>query len=198
MNQNSQLRKIISQQRRKLNSQQQKMIEFRCLKQCLKHPKFLNARKIGLYLDAFGEVKTKRLIEYCFAQGKKVYLPMICNMNNHLVWVQISYQQYQNKRFSLHRLGMLEPMASRGKHVSTLDVVIMPLLACDIKGTRMGMGGGFYDRTLASAFQQPHRLGLAHDFQFLHTELARNSWDQSLDSLITPTKTYYFKRQIGQ
>ncbi|KAF1024738.1 MAG: 5-formyltetrahydrofolate cyclo-ligase [Acinetobacter bereziniae] len=194
MNQNSQLRRTISQQRRKLSKQQQKMIESQCLKQCLQHPKFLQAKKIGVYLDAFGEVKTKRLIEYCFAQGKSVYLPMICNMNKILVWVKISHQQYRNQRFSLHPLGMREPMASRGRHISVLDVVIMPLLACDFKGTRMGMGGGFYDRTLASAFTRPHRLGLAHDFQFLDVQLNKNSWDQPLDSLITPAKTYYFKR----
>lgn len=194
MNQNSQLRRTISQQRRKLSKQQQKMIESQCLKQCLQHPKFLQAKKIGVYLDAFGEVKTKRLIEYCFAQGKSVYLPMICNMNKILVWVKISHQQYRNQRFSLHPLGMREPMASRGRHISVLDVVIMPLLACDFKGTRMGMGGGFYDRTLASAFSCPHRLGLAHDFQFLDVQLNKNSWDQPLDSLITPAKTYYFKR----
>ena len=194
MNQNSQLRRTISQQRRKLSKQQQKMIESQCLKQCLQHPKFLKAKKIGIYLDAFGEVKTKRLIEYCFAQGKSVYLPMICNMNKILVWVKISHQQYRDQRFSLHPLGMREPMASRGRHISVLDVVIMPLLACDFKGTRMGMGGGFYDRTLASAFSRPHRLGLAHDFQFLDVQLKKNSWDQPLDSLITPAKTYYFKR----
>ncbi|MDR0235441.1 5-formyltetrahydrofolate cyclo-ligase [Acinetobacter sp.] len=194
MNQNSQLRRTISQQRRKLSKQQQQMIESQCLKQCLQHPKFLQAKKIGVYLDAFGEVKTKRLIEYCFAQGKSVYLPMICNMNKILVWVKISHQQYRNQRFSLHPLGMREPMASRGRHISVLDVVIMPLLACDFKGTRMGMGGGFYDRTLASAFSRPHRLGLAHDFQFLDVQLNKNSWDQPLDSLITPAKTYYFKR----
>lgn len=194
MNQNSQLRRTISQQRRKLSKQQQKMIESQCLKQCLQHPKFLQAKKIGVYLDAFGEVKTKRLIEYCFAQGKSVYLPMICNMNKILVWVKISHQQYRNQRFSLHPLGMREPMASRGRHISVLDVVITPLLACDFKGTRMGMGGGFYDRTLASAFTRPHRLGLAHDFQFLDIQLNKNSWDQPLDSLITPAKTYYFKR----
>ncbi len=44
----------------------------------------------------------------------------------------------------------------------------MPLLACDTHGTRIGMGGGYYDRTLASAPQHPYRLGIAHDFQLIH------------------------------
>ncbi len=68
---------------------------------------------------------------------------MICNMNQNLMWVKISSSQYLNKRFSHHPLGMKEPMASRGQHVSTLDLLIMPLLACDHLGTRIGMGGGY-------------------------------------------------------
>ena len=120
---------------------------------------------------------------------------MICNMNHHLVWVKISKNIYRNKRFSLHRLGMQEPMASRGIHVSHLDLLIMPLLACDRYGTRMGMGGGFYDRTLASAPHKPFRLGLGHDFQYLDLSLDRHAWDQTLDAFICPSKTFYFRRK---
>lgn len=70
----------------------------------------------------------------------------------------------------------------------------MPLLACDHSGTRIGMGGGFYDRTLASAPGLPFRLGLAHDFQLLSQSLKREKWDQPLDALITPTVFLAFKR----
>ena len=123
---------------------------------------------------------------------------MICNMNQRLVWVKISKNQFRQRRFSRHALGMLEPMASRGLHVSHLDLLVLPLLACDPKGTRMGMGGGFYDRTLATAPQRPYRLGVAHDFQFLNEPLQRNDWDQPLDALITPSKVYRFSRHSSQ
>ncbi len=89
---------------------------------------------------------------------------------------------------------MKEPMATRGKHVSKLDLLLMPLLACDQYGTRIGMGGGYYDRTLASAKHKPYRLGLAHPFQFIEYTLKRQSWDQPLDALLTPQRVYYFKR----
>ena len=56
------------------------------------------------------------------------------------------------------------------------------------------MGGGFYDRTLASAPGRPFRLGLAHDFQLLALPLKRETWDQPLDALITPTIFIKFKR----
>ena len=118
---------------------------------------------------------------------------MICNMNQNLMWVKISSSQYLNKRFSHHPLGMKEPMASRGHHISILDILIMPLLACDHLGTRIGMGGGFYDRTLASAPHRPFRLGLAHTFQYIDQTLPRQKWDQPIHGLLTPKKFYIFK-----
>ncbi|GAM31589.1 5-formyltetrahydrofolate cyclo-ligase family protein [Acinetobacter calcoaceticus] len=155
---------------------------------------FHSSKKIGLYLHAFGEIHTDLLIKLCFQKNKQVYLPMICSMNQNLVWVKISKNQYLNRRFSHHPLGMKEPMATRGKHVSKLDLLLMPLLACDQYGTRIGMGGGYYDRTLASAKHKPYRLGVAHQFQFIKHNLKRQSWDQPLDALLTPQHIYYFKR----
>lgn len=193
-----QLRKNLKAQRRQLSKFQQRHSEQSAFNQLRKSPQFRTAKKIGIYLDGFGELRTRKIIEYCFQQRKHIYLPIICNMNKILVWVKISKYQYRNKRFVLHTLGMLEPMRNRGLHVSHLDILLMPLLACDPVGTRMGMGGGFYDRTLASAPYKPYRLGLAHDFQFLNTKLHRNLWDQALHALITPTKYKCFKRQLSQ
>ena len=190
------LRKQLRQQRRAVTRTQQQQAQQAVLQRLLRLPKFQYAKKVGLYLDAFGEIHTQRIIEYCFVQGKQVYLPMICNMNQQLVWVEISRHQYINKRFSHHPLGMKEPMASRGKHVSHLDLLIMPLLACDKYGTRIGMGGGYYDRTLASAPQRPYRLGIAHDFQLIHANLPRKNWDQPLDALLTPECFLQFKRNL--
>jgi 5-formyltetrahydrofolate cyclo-ligase len=186
------LRKQLRQQRRAVSSSQHKQTQQRVLNLLLRLPSFQQAQKIGLYLHAFGEIHTHQMIEYCFKQHKHVYLPMICNMNQQLVWVKITQQQYRNKRFSHHPLGMQEPMSGRGLHVAQLDLLIMPLLACDRYGTRIGMGGGFYDKTLASAPYRPFRLGIAHDFQLIQHRLVRESWDQPLDALLTPTKYLSF------
>ena len=188
------LRKQLRQQRRTVSIFQQKQSQQHILNQLRQVKTFQHAEKIGVYLHAFGEIQTDQIIEYCFKQRKQVYLPMICNMNQQLVWVKITQQQYRNKRFSHHPLGMQEPMAGRGWHVSTLDLLIMPLLACDRQGTRIGMGGGFYDKTLASATHKPFRLGIAHDFQLLDIPLHRETWDQPLDALATPSKYLSFIR----
>lgn len=191
------LRKQIRQARRHISRFKHRQSAQHVLNLLRKYPEFKHAQHIGLYLHAFGEIHTQQIIEYCFAQGKRVYLPVICNMNQRLSWVQISPHQYRSKRFAQHRLGMREPMQGRGQHVSTLDLLIMPLLMCDPYGTRIGMGGGYYDRTLATAYKKPYRLGLAHDLQFLEDTLPREAWDQPLDALITPTRSLRFKRLPG-
>lgn len=188
------LRQSLRQQRRRISHFQQKQAEIKVLAKMIQLKKFQQAKKIGLYLHAFGEIQTDLIIKKCFALGKQVYLPMICNMNQKLVWLKISKHQYLNKRFSHHPLGMQEPIQNRGFNVQHLDFLIMPLLACDESGTRIGMGGGYYDRTLALSRQKPVRVGLAHDFQYLTTRLARQSWDQPLDLLITPSQRYHFRR----
>ncbi|RZJ23472.1 MULTISPECIES: 5-formyltetrahydrofolate cyclo-ligase [unclassified Acinetobacter] len=188
------LRKQLRHQRRAVSDFQQKQAQQKVLQQLIRLKSFQHAKKVGVYLHAFGEINTNQIIEYCFKQHKQVYLPMICTMNQQLHWVRISLQQYRNKRFSYHPFGMQEPMAGRGVHVSTLDFLIMPLLACDIYGTRIGMGGGFYDKTLASAPNNPFRLGIAHDFQLIQQRLLREAWDQPLDALLTPSEYLSFKR----
>ncbi|WP_286729670.1 5-formyltetrahydrofolate cyclo-ligase [Acinetobacter sp. UBA1297] len=186
------LRRSLRSQRRQVSIFEHRQSEQKVLTHLIKMPRFQHADKIGIYLNAFGEIHTRKIIEYCFKKGKKVYLPMICNMNQKLVWVSISRDQYRNQCFAYHPLGMKEPMAGRGCNVTVLDLILMPLLACDSSGTRIGMGGGYYDRTLAQAAQYPYRLGLAHDFQFIPLRLKREKWDQPLNALVTPTKIHYF------
>jgi 5-formyltetrahydrofolate cyclo-ligase len=191
----TQLRKKIRKQRKQVSVLQQQYSEQHILNRLRHLPEFKHAKHIGIYLHAFGEIQTRKIIEYCFHQKKSVYLPMICNMNQRLVWVKISLHQFYNQRFSYHPFGMQEPMASRGQHVSHLDLLIMPLLACDAFGTRIGMGGGFYDKTLASApYHRPFRLGLAHAFQLVPQTLIREPWDQPLDGLLMPQQFLRFNR----
>lgn len=188
------LRRDLRLQRRKLNSFLQQQAAQHCRNQLQRFSRFLHAQHVGVYLDAFGEISTRLIIESCFQRGKKVYLPKICQMNQHLVWVRITASQYRRAQFLPHRLGMLEPLNGRGINIKHLDLLIMPLLACDRTGLRLGMGGGFYDRTLSNHPQKPYRLGLAHEFQYLDTRFQAQAWDQALDALLTPQQLRRFAR----
>ena len=186
-------RKTIRAQRRKVSIYQHRQSEQCIFASIMKNPKFNTSQNIGIYLNAFGEIYTNKIILLCFKHNKNVYLPRICNMNQKLYWVKISAHQFKTKRFSQHQLGMLEPKNSRGIHVNQLDLIFMPLLACDLHGNRMGMGGGFYDRTLVNATHKPFRVGLAHDFQVFEQTFNRQIWDQPIHMLFSPTKILNFK-----
>ena len=187
-----QQRKQIRQHRRRLNRTALHHAERLTLTRLLQHPHIKFKQHIGIYLDAFGEVPTQQLMMTLFRQKKSVYLPLICPMNQALHWQKISLQQWRNQRFALHRLGMKQAMHHRGHCVSRLDTLILPLVLFDTAGHRVGMGGGFYDRTLARYPYQPYRIGLAHDFQKTRTIMQSQPWDQALHSAITPSHTFWF------
>ncbi|MGD4317440.1 5-formyltetrahydrofolate cyclo-ligase, partial [Xanthomonas citri pv. citri] len=94
-----------------------------------------------------------------------------------------------------HPLGMRHPEQGKMLKVAALDVLFMPLVAADKIGNRIGMGGGYYDRTLAKAKNKPLKIGWAYDFQLVD-KLDSNPWDIKLDALITPSKLWIFRRYL--
>lgn len=187
-----QLRRQLRQQRRATSVRQQRTAGKAVLQHVQQHALLVAQQKIGIYLNAFGEVDTAPLINWCFKQHKQVYLPKVRHFDQKLLWLRVSRRQWQNYRFHRHSLGMQQPHHQRGIAVRQLDVLIMPLLGFDKTGTRLGMGGGFYDRTLAGGGLHPFRLGIAYDFQQV-CHLPRNPWDQALDAVATPARLYHFK-----
>lgn len=192
--QTKQLRVTLKKQRRSLNQFALRQAEQHILHQVMQLPELKSCQHIGIYLDDFGEIPTKKIMFELFKRHKRVYLPLICSMNQTLHWQPISLQQWRSQRFAIHRLGVRQAMQSRGQATYKLDILLMPLVIFDNKGHRVGMGGGFYDRTLAQSPHQPYRVGLAHDFQQSLKEIQTHSWDQALDCICTPTRRDRFKR----
>ena len=100
-----------------------------------------------------------------------------------------------------NKYGILEPKLDVRSIVSVtdIDIIFTPLVAFDEFGNRLGMGGGFYDRTLAAwylEYQQnkqakPMPIGLAHDCQKVKAIPIEN-WDIPLPKIITPSTIYHF------
>lgn len=93
-----------------------------------------------------------------------------------------------------NRYQILEPTLDvrAVKPVNKLDIICTPLVAFDNSGQRLGMGGGYYDRTLSQWHQHkqgPYPLGLAHDCQHVE-QLPSEQWDVPLPKIITPSKLY--------
>ncbi len=156
-----------------------------------------NAR-IGLYYDGFGELPTQPLLHWCQRLGYQPYLPVVGSLGHddkRLRFVPIHHPQLLNIPTRIHRLGMKQNHHRRLLWARELDVIICPLTAVDYNGNRMGMGGGFYDTTLAKSYQsgakKPLKIGWCYDFQVVE-QLARQPWDVPLDGLMTPSGIRWF------
>ncbi|MBB1338320.1 5-formyltetrahydrofolate cyclo-ligase [Pseudoalteromonas sp. SR44-2] len=194
-NKRAQIRSEIRNTRKNLSNNQQ-IIAAQSLKmnfiQHLKSEKTTNSKHIAIYLSNDGELDTSLLIKELWNLNHVVYLPIIHPFNG----ANLLFQRYEkNSPMRANRYGILEPKLNCSQicPLPALDYLLMPLVAFDKQGNRLGMGGGFYDRTLARLheqnWQKPQLIGLAHECQKVDV-LPIESWDVPLKTIITPDKTY--------
>lgn len=143
------------------------------------------AQTFGAYLSFDGEIDTLPLIQRLWQQKKTVALPLLHPFSQgHLL-----FQRYQpNTEIRKNQHGTREPKRDLSEIVphDKLDILFIPLVAFDMQGQRLGMGGGFYDRTLKNWQHYPGMpIGLAHDCQLLHS-LPVAAWDIPLPIIFTP------------
>ena len=143
----NQLRQQIRKTRANLTALQQQQAEDSITQQALALIEERNAQHIALYLSFDGEISTDKLIKILWAQGKQVYLPVLHPFNpNHLLFLRYLPDTPMLK----NKFGIWEPKLNVQSvlPLEELDILFTPLVAFDKQGNRLGMGGGFYDRTL--------------------------------------------------
>ncbi|VEB95500.1 5-formyltetrahydrofolate cyclo-ligase family protein [Cedecea lapagei] len=149
----------------------------------------IHAQTVALFLSFDGELNTTPLIEGLWQAGKEVYLPVLHPFSpGNLLFLRYT----PTSRLVTNRLKILEPELDVRDvlPLNKLDVLITPLVAFDAKGQRLGMGGGFYDRTLQHWQQHGlYPVGLAHDCQQVD-ELPVEQWDIPLPAVVTPSRLW--------
>lgn len=185
-----QLRTQLRQQRRQLTATQQQHASLAIARQLRQQPFFLYARHIAIYLAQDGEPS----LHACRHPQATFYLPRLAPLGSG----RLLFLRYdQHTRLEKNRFGIDEPRwpgtdRRDQRPAATLDVVLLPLVGFDLHGGRLGMGGGFYDRTFAfqqRAYHCPRLIGVAHDCQQV-ARLPMASWDIPLDGVITPSGFY--------
>jgi 5-formyltetrahydrofolate cyclo-ligase len=173
--------------RRDLSPAQQRHAAERTARQITRHPMFLRSRHIALYLPNDGEVDPRTLIKRIRKLRKVCYLPVLHPRHPRQLWF-VRYER--GTPLHSNRFGIPEPNPHRHprRAPAQLDLVLMPLVAFDRKGSRLGMGGGFYDTTFAfkqrRSREKPYLVGLAHSCQEV-SELPVASWDIPLTAIVT-------------
>ena len=143
------------------------------------------AKNIVLYFAINGEVDLNPLWEMALSHHKYCYFPIMLENKT----MQFTMAD-TNTPLTRNQYNIFEPFNSESRSIKLehIDILCAPLVAFDNKGTRLGMGAGFYDRTLA-IYHPKFLLGIAYDFQF-QPYIMRRSWDIPLDAVITPTTLF--------
>ena len=185
------------QRRAALSSAYLRHAEQSLLRQLRKSPLLYKARSIGLYWPMRGEISALAILQLPWAHRQQFFLPVLAGPHAKML-------RFAPLRAGVtlrdNRLGIPEPDVARchWKSATDLDLLILPLVAFDARGQRLGMGGGFYDRSLVPLrhrqhWRRPHLLGVAHAFQELG-ELPAEPWDVPLDGIATERELRSFVR----
>lgn len=179
----NQLRQQIRKTRANLTALQQQQAENSITQQALALIEARNAQHIALYVSFDGEISTDKLIKTLWAQDKHVYLPVLHPFNpNHLLFLRYLPDTPMLK----NKFGIWEPKLNVQNvlPLDELDILFTPLVAFDKQGNRLGMGGGFYDRTLQNWQNSSFiPVGLAHQCQQVE-QLPTEAWDVPLHRIL--------------
>lgn len=185
----SDLRKQLRAKRNQLTLEQQKQASESIAQQVLALSD--DKKVMALYLANDGEISPQLAIEQLQQAGHKTLLPVMHSFRRGY----LNFQLFNNSiKMVQNRFGINEPKlnATDTFALKDIDYILMPLVGFDNQGNRLGMGGGFYDRTLSKIQElqkRPLLVGLAHECQEVE-QLPVQQWDVPIDLIITPTKKY--------
>lgn len=167
--------------RKQLSPRDQRLWSARIQRRITHHLPFQRAKKIGSYWATSGEVSLHGLK---IAQHQQLFLPVLQEAER--PWCGRGLLFASGSTMRKNRYGIPEPQGTPRLMASQLDYLLIPLVAFDRQGHRIGMGGGYYDRALAGLrpFKQTFKLGVAYSFQELEA-IAPNAWDIPLDGIVT-------------
>ena len=150
-------------------------------------PYFMRARHIALYLSNDGEIDISPVIHAIWQRNKCCYLPVLNKYGKKLSFAPYTAGSVLHN----NRFGIPEPMVSKREILTPhqLDLVLTPLVAFDKQGNRIGMGGGYYDRSFAflrrrQHLKRPHLMGIGYHFQQVE-KLPKETWDVPLFGAFT-------------
>ena len=153
----------------------------------LLHPKFSKWQHIGIYLGFKNELNLDSFIQHCWQADKTLYAPKV----NTDQTMQFLYYA-PHAELLKNKFGILEPTSPIAHPIEQFDALIVPGVAFDRIGNRIGMGAGYYDKALAFKVQQPHLkpylIGVSYDFQIIDS-ITPSPWDVPVNAILTPTHT---------
>lgn len=177
--------------RRSLKRNDRLQLENNITRQISSQLLFRRRQRWALYIANDGEPSLDRLLQKLLRCGRDVYVPVLHPVHPG----RLCFARYQpGQRMHSNRFGIAEPRPPlRTAPLWTFSVICMPLVAFDSRGNRLGMGGGYYDRSFAPyrknatkngtvLLERPLKLGIAFGFQET-SAIEAKAWDIPLDAI---------------
>ena len=139
-------------------------------------PVFNQANKILLFWSLPNEIHTHDFIQK-WANKKTILLPVV--VGNELILKEFT----EKENMIVGAFNILEPSGVEFNDFSTIDICIIPGMAFDKAGNRLGKGKGFYDKLLPKI--KAKKIGICFDFQIIEN-IPHDDWDQKMDIVISP------------
>ncbi|WP_040215154.1 5-formyltetrahydrofolate cyclo-ligase [Clostridium polynesiense] len=151
---------------------------------------YKNAKNIFLFTSFGSEVDTHEIIRQALRQGKRVAVPRV-NKETKLMEAKI-IDNLEDMAEGYY--GILEPSeAAEEMSPESIDLIIMPGVAFDLKGGRIGYGAGFYDKFLKEVSESTPKIAIAYELQLIE-EVPMESYDVRIDGVITEKRITIFKK----
>ena len=185
------LRKRIRAQRRLISTSERRFAEKKIADELEKISVVRQAKRLAVYLSIDGEPNLAITILKSIKRKNIILTPVIHGKN-------IRFSPLNNESvLRKNHLGIQEPSGRTFIEPHLLDVVLVPLVAFDNDGTRVGMGAGYYDRCFQfllskASCNKPKMIGIGYEFQRVKN-LKRQPWDVPLWSAVTDKGIYKFQ-----
>lgn len=171
--------------RSKLSAAYQATVSTWICQRIIELSEYRQAKRIALYQAFRGEVDLDLIWKSAPFQGKYCYFPVI-DQTSKLIFLPTT----PKTAFKKNCFGIMEPDVDPALAIpiAELEIIFLPVVAFDIYGRRLGMGKGYYDKTLANQSCQ-NLIGLAYEFQKLNF-IQPEPWDIPLSMIVTERQVY--------
>lgn len=153
------------------------------IRHLLSDPRCTAATRVGAYHAFDGEPQLMPLLQQLAAASMEIALPVV----DHDQPTGLQFRRWRPQQaLARSRMGIAEPVHGEPVQLVNLDLLLVPLVAWDRDGRRLGMGGGYYDRLLATMppGAGPLRVGVAYSRQ-QSAQLPEEPWDMRLHAVVT-------------
>ncbi|NLK94578.1 MAG: 5-formyltetrahydrofolate cyclo-ligase [Clostridiales bacterium] len=180
------LRKYMIEKRNCITVEEKVSLDKEILEKLRGSESYIDSKNIFIYIGFGSEINTKEYINEFLKDGKSVFIPRTVISSKKMEAVKVNSLENLEK----NKYGILEPgLKEEASDKKILDLIILPGVAFDLYGGRLGYGGGYYDRFLIGT--KAKKVALAYDFQII-SKIEIEEHDIPADSIITEKRIIDF------